>query len=301
VTVVDDLSSDDTVSVSESLGARVCRLSENSGPSRARNVGAAEARGEYLFFIDADVRIHPGAVWRAVRILDEDPSAAAVFGSYDDRPQARGLPTEYKNLLHHFVHQTGKRQASTFWSGCGAIRRSVFHEVGGFDEIGFPRCIEDIELGYRLRAAGHRILLDRKLQGTHLKRWSLRSWITTDICCRAIPWAQLNLERRVAPDDLNIAWRQKLSVLLTAIGATLVALAPFQPWLLAGGVLAALAVVGLNWRLFDFFRRVRGLRFALACVPLHLFYFLFSGLSFAVVWVAFRAGLQVPDGNAPRT
>jgi GT2 family glycosyltransferase len=53
----------------------------------------------------------------------------------------------------------------------GAIHRSVFEEFGGFDETCFPRpSIEDIELGYRLRRGGCRILLDKALQGTHLNQ-----------------------------------------------------------------------------------------------------------------------------------
>ena len=81
-------------------------------------------------------------------------------------PRLQGVVSQYRNLLHHFVHQHGNSEASTFWAGCGAIRRSVFEEMGGFDEQRFPTpSIEDIELGYRLRQAGHRILLDKACRG----------------------------------------------------------------------------------------------------------------------------------------
>ena len=105
--------------------------------------------------------------------------------------------SQYRNLLHHYVHQRGQIEASTFWGACGAIRRSVFEEVGGFDEERYPRCIEDIELGYRLRRAGHRIVLDKNLQGTHLKKWTLWSVIRTDVCCRAMP-GRVSFSRRGA-------------------------------------------------------------------------------------------------------
>ncbi|UCF67737.1 MAG: glycosyltransferase [Acidobacteriota bacterium] len=297
VIVVDDGSSDDSASVSESFGARVHQMAQNGGPARARNAGAAQARGEYLLFVDADVRIHPGALSRVIEFLDEHPSVAAVFGSYDSRPRVRGLLTEYKNLLHHFVHQTGQQQASTFWTGCGAIRREVFRQMGGFDESGYPRCIEDIELGYRLRAAGYEIVLDPGLQCTHLKRWTICEWIRTDVFCRAIPWADLNFKRGVDPDDLNISKSQKLSVLLTAVGVMLAATVPVSSWAVAGAVLALLVVVALNHRLFRFFWRARGSWFALGCIPLHMLYFLYSGISYAYVWIAFKLGVRVVDGN----
>src|SRR3989442_4923268 len=122
------------------------------------------------------------------------------------------MVSRYRNLLHHFVHQRGKPDASTFWAGCGAIRRHTFEEVRGFDAARFPRpSIEDIELGYRLRAAGHRIRLDPRLQGTHLKRWTLGSILRTDIAQRALPWSRLILKSGQAPPALNLTTGQPAS------------------------------------------------------------------------------------------
>ena len=127
--------------------------------------------------------------------------------------------SQYRNLLHHFVHQNGNREASTFWAGCGAIRRSVFEKIGGFDEKRFRRpSIEDIELGYRLRQSGYRILLDKRLQGTHLKGWNLYSLIRTDISCRAMPWSRLILETKKLPDDLNLKLGQRVSFCIGGTG-----------------------------------------------------------------------------------
>jgi len=297
IIVVDDRSTDRTAEVARSFGAKVLQTARNGGPAGARNLGAREARGRYLFFVDADVRLHPGGVARAANFLDEDSSVDAVFGSYDAQPRVKGTLTEYKNLLHHFVHQHGNREASTFWSGCGAIRRSVFLGVGGFDEAGYPRCIEDIELGYRLRAAGHRIVLDRNLLCMHLKRWTLRSWIHADVFCRAIPWVRLNLARGVTPDDLNIRFSQRLSVLLVGVALAALVSSLFEPWSLAVTLLASLTAIGINWRLFRFFSRTGGPIFALRCMPLHLLYFLYSGLSFVYVSAAHSLGLRIRDGN----
>jgi hypothetical protein len=86
----------------------------------------------------------PRAIRRVVKAFEDDPALAAVFGSYDRRPRAPGLVSQYRNLLHHYTHQIGNPEAGTFWSGCGAIRRSVFVGVGGFDAARFPRpSIED--------------------------------------------------------------------------------------------------------------------------------------------------------------
>ena len=68
------------------------------------------------------------------------------------------------------------------------IRRDVFLDLGGFDPELYRRpAIEDIELGYRLTRAGHRIVLARDVLATHLKRWTLADVVRTDIFRRGRP------------------------------------------------------------------------------------------------------------------
>ncbi len=215
VLVVDDASTDDTAARVEARGLRVIRLARNRGPAAARNEGARQARGDILFFVDADVALAADAIERVTQTL-ADTSVSATFGSYDAHPRASGIISQYRNLLHHFVHQTGNPEASTFWAGCGAVRRTTFAEVGGFDELRYNSpSIEDIELGCRLRSAGHRIVLDKRLLGTHLKCWTLRSMIRTDLWKRAIPWSRLIFERSEFPGDLNLKIAQRVSVAST--------------------------------------------------------------------------------------
>jgi glycosyltransferase involved in cell wall biosynthesis len=91
--VVDDGSTDNTASVGERMGVKLLRLAENSGVAAARNYGASQARGEILFFVDADVVVARGTVERIVKVMQENQNLAAVFGSYDAQPRARlGFP-----------------------------------------------------------------------------------------------------------------------------------------------------------------------------------------------------------------
>jgi GT2 family glycosyltransferase len=289
ILVVDDASTDDTASRAAARGVRVLRRTQNGGPAAARNDGARAAGGDIVLFVDADVVVASDAVERVRAAFAADPELAAVFGSYDAQPRHPGVISRYRNLLHHFVHQHGHANASTFWAGCGAIRRAVFEASGGFDAIRFPRpSIEDIELGHRLRAAGHRIRLDRGLQGTHLKRWTLASLVGTDITRRALPWARLLVEGGPMPDDLNLAWGQRLSALLVAMAGGFLALAWFWPWFLSVAAAALLGVFILNRELYAFFRRQHGLRFAAAGILLHFLYYVYSGLTCALVWTTIR-------------
>ena len=284
IIVVDDASKDDTAEVAEGMGVKVLRRTKNAGPSSARNLGARHATGEILFFVDADVVIADGAVDRVVDTFERHPDIDAVFGSYDSEPRAKGLVSQYRNLLHHYVHQHGAVAASTFWGACGAIRRSVFERAGGFDEERYPRCIEDIQLGYRLRRAGHRIMLDKGLLGTHLKKWSLRSMIRTDVYCRAIPWTRLILETKLAPADLNLKDGQRVSAALVMLALLAMPVSLLRPEALAVAAGSLMLVVFLNRSLYGFFVRHRGWRFAAVALGLHLLYFVYGTLAYVWVW-----------------
>src|SRR5690606_27450488 len=102
----------------------------------------------------------------------------------------------------HYTHQHAQREAATFCGGFGAIRHDVFLATGGIDEC--PRFMEDVDLGYRLHLAGHRIRLSPGIQLTHTKRYSLRSLIRADVMQRAVPWTRVMLQRRVFRSDLNL-------------------------------------------------------------------------------------------------
>ena len=302
IIVVDDASTDATPAAAEDMSVRVVRAQRNGGPGMARNLGAAVATGDILLFVDSDVVIGPGVLSRVVETFRANSTIAALFGSYDDKPEAKSLVSTYRNLLHHYTHQTGNPDAATFWAGLGAIRKQVFLDIGGFDAERYSRpSIEDIELGYRLKRAGHSILLDRKLQAKHLKEWTLKSIVMTDVFCRAIPWTQLILERGQVEADLNLKFGQRASGALVLLATTLLPLCIWQPTLWWVVVAALLIVIGFNLELYAFFRRVGGGLFALACVPLHFLYLLYSTLSYLYVRVRhFLRGRVSPAVAPPR-
>jgi glycosyltransferase involved in cell wall biosynthesis len=293
IIAVDDGSTDDTPSVAAALGVRLLRLGRNSGPAVARNAGAAAASGDVLVFVDQDVVAPPAAIDRIARTFEHRPDLAAVFGSYDAAPRARGLVSQFRNLLHHYVHQRGDPDASTFWTGCGAVRRAVFQELGGFHRIAG---VEDVELGYRLRRRGHRILLDRELQVKHLKAWTLGSMIRTDVTRRALPWARLIRDTGTAPEALNLRPGQRWSVGLTALLPALSVASPLEPLLLIPAGALVLAIVTLNADFYRFLRAVRGTRFALASMPLHFVYFGCCGLGAA--WAYLTIGRAPEQAGA---
>lgn len=283
IIVVADGDSDGSWQMAEQYGAHVIRLSTTSGgPARPRNIGALQAKGEYLFFVDADVYVHPDTLGQVSETFHNNPDLTALIGSYDDTPAESNFLSQYKNLFHHYVHQKGQREASTFWGACGAIRRDIFLEIGGFDEKYRRPSIEDIELGYRLKKTGHQIQLRKDIYVKHLKRWSIGSMLKADFFYRAIPWTELILRDRRFTNDLNIRHSERLCVVLTfgLVGALMGAIwwGPF----LGVAALIMISLLIINAPLYRFFQKKRGVRFALQSVPWHWLYYLYSGLAFAI-------------------
>lgn len=236
-----------------------------SGPAAARNLGSERTTAEVLVFVDSDVEVSAGALTRIERHFRDDLDLAAVFGAYDDDPAAPGVVSRYRNLLHHHVHAEAAGEAETFWAGLGAVRRDAFEAAGGFDADRYPQAsVEDIELGMRLRRNGARILLDPRIRGRHLKRWTLASMVGTDFARRGIPWARLLLRERSSSTALNLGWRQRLGAVTSV--ALLVSLLRRCPRAAAA---ALLANVALDRHLYALLARRGGPRLLFAGVGLH--------------------------------
>ena len=279
--VVDDASTDDSVAVARKFGSRVISTDQRSGPARARNLGAAHAQGDVVLFLDADVRMHPDTLERVIAYFEKNTELDGVIGSYDDSPSAPTFISQYRNLLHCFTHRASRQRASTFWCGCGAIRRSVFLRLGGFDERFDRSSIEDIEFGARLTSRGGRILLDPKIQVQHLKRWTFFGMLWTDIFDRGIPWTRLILRNRSMPNDLNLRASQRASIAAAAMSVAMICLG-YVGFALG----SALICIALNARFYRFLAMRRGILFAICAAPLHVLFFLYSGVAFVAGAIA---------------
>lgn len=309
ILVVDDSSTDDSAEISRNRGVTVLQLPNRLGPAAARNCGAQKARGDILFFVDSDIVVQRDTIARVATDFMENPHISAVFGSYDDSPDATDFLSQFRNLFHHFIHQHSREEAKTFWAGCGAIYREVFYLFQGFDKRRFPEpSIEDIELGLRIWKSGYRILLDKELKVKHLKHWGWYSWLKADIFRRAVPWSQLILDSGFLARDLNLQISHRISALLVNLLILMFLLAFLGALNLFGittgslffmvSVLLIAILLILNRELYKFFLDKRGIKFMVFAIPLHFLYYFYSGVTFAVCWILhnfhqFRSGLKI--------
>jgi len=298
VLVVDDGSTEPVEPLVSTYGFGYIRIDGPGGPARARNYGVICTSSPYVVFIDADVCVHPHTLAQFAAAFAADATIDAVVGSYDETPAAQNFLSQYKNLFHHYVHQCHAGEISTFWSGCGAMRRELCIAFGGFDAQRYRRpAIEDIELGTWMSAAGRRIVLDRRIQAKHLKHWTFWKLLKTDIYDRGVPWIRLMWRARVMAKTLNVHPTQRFSVVLVYLtGLSLLGVMRW-PVCWVSTVLLALAVTVMNRDFYYYFVTRAGLWFALRVIPLHWLYFGYCG--FCIAWGTLLHYLTRKPGTSP--
>lgn len=264
VIIVDDCSNDSTAAAVEALRGhhgdliRLVRTPQNGGPARARNLGAAAARGDYYFFIDSDTEMLPGTLENFLRRV---PDADAVSGIYHQDPLNAGATPRYKALLlAYFFGRRGSFDYDVFVSSSAGICAKVFHAVGGFNEaLPWGMDVENEEFGNRI-VQHHRLILDPSVNVRH--HFPSFCKLTTTYFHRVSLWMELTLNRGRFDRGGNATLGIGLST--AAAGATLASLpllafdfpAPIVPcalllWHLAGYG-GFLAYVGMHQPAFFF-------------------------------------------------
>lgn len=136
VIVVDDGSTDQTAAIAQAAGARVVVV-PHRGPARGRNLGAREARGDILVFVDGDMECGPdfvraltepirsnratGTFTKEIYVANPSNRWAAAYAAMRQLRNGRLLPPDFP----------------TTWDNYRAIRRDAFWQAGGFDDIGY--------------------------------------------------------------------------------------------------------------------------------------------------------------------
>jgi GT2 family glycosyltransferase len=289
IVVVDDASSDRSVAVAARHADTVVRLSGPvSGPAYARNRGVDVARGAIVAFVDGDVVVRPDTLSRMLATLAERSDVDAVSASRGESSGAPNFVSQYWNLLLRFGEQRHAGRCAQFASGCGAIRRSVFVSAGMYDEWRFATgCLESAELGERLLGAGHGVLLSSELKVTHLRRWTFASvcqevWRRSGLHARSLGYVRM---RSAVPSEVVFTLSRALVPAL-AILTTLTLGAAFlpRPNPIAKGGLALAALLLTNLPVHRFYARARGLGFAVASAPLHLFVQMLAAMALCTGW-----------------
>ena len=266
-----------------------------AGPAVCRHFGALQAQHEWLCFLDSDVLVWPHTFSNAIGNLSESGDDGLI-GSYDDRPEAGTVVSRFRNLLHHYHHQQNHGSAGVFWGAFGIVRRAAYFEAGGFDPGFRMASVEDIDLGYKLAELGYVIRIRQEVQVRHLKHWTLRGMIHTDIWLRARPWTLLMRKyRRWRHRPLNTSRREQLSALTAALTFIALAAVMISDWNWGYPLVFLSFFIALQWNFYRFALRHFHLLRLPQLLSLHHIYFCSATMGWLLAFVPFPGDPQQLD------
>jgi GT2 family glycosyltransferase len=194
VLVVDNASEDQTVSIvtTEFPWVRFIANRENRGYAKANNQGIALSRGNYILLLNPDTVIVDAALTSMIDFMEKHPGFGALGPQLlnPDRtvqPSCREFPT-YQILfweffgfsrlfprsgifgrwrMGYFDHRN-EREVDQPMGSCLLIRKTVLERVGGFDEQ-FPMFLNDVDLCYRIKQSGTKIVFLPQASVIHYK------------------------------------------------------------------------------------------------------------------------------------
>ncbi len=220
IVVADSNSNDGTAEYLAGVSARDARVRHLPGPytgrAMARNAGIAAARGEVVMFTDADIIASETLLERHLA-RHRAESGIAVVGmelqvdSLEAYERLRDYPETRRPL-----HPNSRRRLSWlyFLTGNASVRKSDLERVGRFDEDFTGYGHEDLELGYRLEAAGIRIVYDAGAVDYH--------W-------HPVPYSEQKEKMKLAGRSTVRFYRKHPSLVVRArLGMTSVSLAAHQ-------------------------------------------------------------------------
>ena len=165
--VIDDGSTDNTPKILSEYKDIKTITTRGIGPSKARNIAAKEAKGEYLAFTDADCVVD--ATWLSELLLGFKifPGAAACGGRQElpqnasDFEKSVFIFMKRTGFITEYMRKTDKNDVTevNHNPSCNAIyRKDVFLKESGFLENLWPG--EDVELDYRLRKKKYKLIFN---------------------------------------------------------------------------------------------------------------------------------------------
>lgn len=194
IIVVDNDSTDGTGEIVKKISeVKLIQNKENLGFGKANNIGVKASKGDYLFFLNPDCEIEKNSVEKLTNFLDQNENVAVVGpkllnSNGSIQKEMSPFPTVFsetfvllrlhkfpllRNLVYPNYDYTKTQEAKHLMGAALMIRRSVFEQVGGFDE-NFFLWFEETDLLKRIKQNGYKIFYYPKVSVKHLIGQSTR-------------------------------------------------------------------------------------------------------------------------------
>jgi len=180
IIIVDDASSDNTVEIVEKFDVNLIKLKKRESANYCRNIGADEAKGDILLFMDSDVVVEPETLGEVAKIFSEG-KLDAIVGVYSVSDDYENLISRYKNLWIRYSYIISDASVDWIFGAISAIKKNVFLQVKGFNrDLHSQNGTDDLELGKRLASENYAIEINEKIEGKHLRHFTLGALLKND-------------------------------------------------------------------------------------------------------------------------
>ena len=225
--VVDDASTDDSITLIRQFPCKVIQMDAHGGAARARNIGAAHSRGEWLFFTDADCLLSRQALSLITTYIKQATDDRVIGGSYTPRPYDDRFLSRFQSMFIHYFETRHAESPDYLATHALLIKAKIFRDSGGFAEDIGP-ILEDVEFSHRLRRAGLKLQMLPALQVQHIFNYSLlASW--RNAIRKTRYWIRYSLANGDLLADSGTASRQlKVNVCVFYLSLVLLGLASLK-------------------------------------------------------------------------
>jgi glycosyltransferase involved in cell wall biosynthesis len=280
VVVVDDGSDDESIEIIRKYPCRLIELDGHHGTSKARNTGAFNSKGDYVFFIDADCLLKEDTLSIVNNTINSADDNVVIGGTYSCEPYDRGFFNKFQAVFVNYFETRWPDRPDYIAAHAMIINREAFIKSGGFPERFMP-IIEDVAFSHRLKGQGYRLIMNPEIEVKHIFNFNLLKSMKNAIR-KTMYWSMYSLRSRDALKDSGTASRE-LKVSVTAIFLNFVF---FLLWLfihkslfLYALVILQLLNISINAGLFRAFYRSGGLKF---CLLASLYYITLYSLSVGI-------------------
>ncbi len=263
IIVVDDCSEDRSRDIIRRFPCTLIESSPHAGASRVRNLGAQQARGDILFFTDADCLLQENTLSQLRIMLSSTDSHTIIGGTYTPQPYDPGFFGRFQSVFINYFETRNPLQADYIATHAMAINTDLFHSSGGFAEDQWP-ILEDVEFSHRLRRAGVKLVMQPAIRVQHIFNFSL-----LDSCRNAVRktryWIQYSLRNQdLFVDSGTASIELKFNVCVFFISLLLLfSHAPGNTTALAAVIFLCIINVFINRNLFKAFYDANGPIFSL--------------------------------------
>jgi glycosyltransferase involved in cell wall biosynthesis len=265
VVVVDDGSQDGSVDVIARFPCRLVRLARRRGAAAARNAGAANSRGEVLFFTDADCLLARDTLSIAYGDITAHGPEAIIGGTYTPTPYDDDFFSAFQSVFINYSETKRPEAPDYVATHAMVVAAETFRRARGFAEDFLP-ILEDVEFSHRLRRAGCRLVLNPAIAVQHIFGFTLRRSLRNAFV-KSMYWTVYSLGNKdLLVDSGTASVELKLNVAVWSLGLVLLGLYRLldDTFLLLPLAPMILANLYVSRGLLKAFRDAKGSGFAIA-------------------------------------